>query len=291
MNNIELIDFFKNYYKDTKIPTSIAEYINNYPKGYSRTMLRSKYGLTVVQLLEMLNVREPKISLVDRISNSANRFKNITLIKTHGTTVKTCTITIKCNNCNYEDTCSLVSYELRKYGCRNNNVPIDKTFKLLDRLDELNLYLDQDLVNIRIKSKIKVACCFCDISYYAIVSKLLHPGSDNEYKCPNCTEKHSKIIQDNIKFDSQFERDCYKLLISKYPHLLCKVKYKQLGICDKNWVADFVLNNIIIEVTNFKRDNIKNSKYFNNLDQKIEWCRISGIKIIVIEKLSEIEKI
>lgn len=291
MLNKEIKDIFYSHYKNTTPPTTVEEYIANYPKGYGRTAIKAKFNITVKELLAELGYVSKKLTISERLSLVVEKFKTIEIMSYTGSTIKKCIVKYRCTKCDFIDEVTLPGLELRKHSCPNceaNSAALIKTNKLRDRLSELNLSTDS--TEYSIKSRITVTCNNCYLSYKALVVKLLHPGSENEYKCPNCSENTVKIYE-GIKFDSYFEIEIYKELNKKFTEIAIKVKYSDLAKCEKRWIADFLINNTIIEVTNFKRNNPKNNKYFDNLTKKQEWCLANGIRFIIIENKKDIMKI
>lgn len=293
----ETVNTIKNYYiKNNKpFPKTVKEYQNDYPKGFRRQKVKELIGLTCKELLALINDDESLLyrKPLQYYINPKEKELNITWIDTVsiGTQTKHTVVRIRCNDCSYEQDVSVGSLILRKFGCnscKTKNARIKDNPKLFyESLDRLNVRLVDNLPDNNL-DRVKVECLDCFTVYYVLPVRAMHPPTDNTATCPNCRDTDRRVVYNEITFDSQLERNVFIELKKQEVDFKYNIPYKNLATCSRQWRADFIINDCIIEVSNFSKDY---RDYHDNLDEKRDWASKNNIKFYHVKTVSGIKKL
>lgn len=293
MNDInKLIDSIKEYYTSNKfnLPGKVSEYIENYPVGLSRQVLKTKFGITTAQLIQLLNSEYIKpLSAQERVLVEADRLRYIVVSDVKSLTTNRCTVTLQCKDCNHIHVTTVTSLHGSKLGCpkcKSGNLPWSK------RKEEL-IQIIQDRLNSELVSCIPdnqtgyvTLRHTCGTEYTSQLVGVVSPNSTLKATCPNCRPTDRRVVLEGITFGSEFESKCYLLLKSKNPEL--HVQYNKYIQTSRKWVCDFKINNYWIEVSNFKQE-YKN--YFANIEEKRNVVENSGYNFFFVRSLKELEEL
>lgn len=287
-----VLDEIKKYYtsNNLNIPTNAVEYIANYPKGFSRQVLKTKYGLTTSQVVMMLNpTYRPPMVAKDRASVEATRLgytllTNQTLISNNRDIVL-----VKCNNCGYEHSTSITSMSGTKLGCpkcKSGNLPWNKRREELEQIAKDRL--DSEVISGIPSNQTGYITLrhICGTEYTTQLVGIVSPTTTLRGTCPNCRPSDRRITIDGITFGSEFEYKCYLLLQPLSPEL--HVPYSKYLDTKRKWVCDFKVGVYWIEVSNFKQD-FKN--YFHNIEEKRDIVDSSGYVFLFVTSLKELEEL
>lgn len=290
----ELISTVLNYYKDNNlsIPTKVDEYIKNYPKGYSRQVLKSKYNLTCSELLTLLDngysKADPKATLKSlceklgyTILTDVDQYKYLSKDR----------VDIKCTLCGFVNNTTLDSLRLSTKGCvkcTSGNLAWNKR---KEELSELLLGTYNAILLSEIPSKqtgsITVKHLLCGTEYTSQLVGFVSPNTKLRATCPNCRSSDRRVTNtEGNTFGSQFELDCYNKLKHLNPEI--HVNYNKYFSTDRRWVCDFKIGNYWLEVSNFKQDY---KDYFANISAKQTLVENNGEYFFFIRSLKELEEI
>jgi len=304
MNNIkeEVFKKLRAYYLNKKIPNTVTEYAKDYPPGYSRTMLKSSYDLTVSEVL--YNINDTYIKSNDSILAKNNldeivKKLNLTLLNSY--TNKHTKLEVRCNICNDINITTYDSIKLSKYGCRvcANNKPLTKESAItkLKSLSDRYLINEDTIISESINrswlttNTIEFKCLDCNTVFTRNASYCYYRG--NNKMCPSCNpSKVRPVTYKNITFNSTFEYECYKLLEEYNP--ITHFKYKSIiKNCTNQYVGDFLIANTIIEVTSYNANSEydKFKKHTNTLSLKQDLAIKAGFSFYVIRSLPELENL
>lgn len=279
----EAIDFTKEYYKGN-IPTTVSQYMKDYPKGLSRQVLKSRYNLTAGEFLKLLGSEYKATNKAKDLIQEQMNLKGLMVLESLDNKTTKCRVKYKCKKCGNEFTTSYDSLRLSKYGCSQcaNNKPL---YLRHDFVSECAKKVGSKVISIPTNNKGRVVleCNSCNEEYSIALSKLTNPQTSKEGTCPNCRDTDRRVTYKGIVFGSGFERDCYKILEHLNPEI--HVRYKDHFDTTRLWVCDFVLGDYWIEVSNFKTD-YKN--YFDNIKQKEQLVKSSGKSFIFLTSLAEV---
>lgn len=300
----KLVDLMQEFYRE-KPPSSVKEYMSNYPAGYSKTSLKKNYNLTVSQLLEIINIRyKNSYTLKSSVENlyticSKLHIKLITDI-TNYKSIRKIQLEFICERCNEKYSTTYDSLKLCTYGCAkcagnkphiaSNMVEIltlkYKDYTILEFPDKVSR---SSMVGSIIKLRHN---CGTEIS-----RNLAHVWYREAHKmCHHCWPSNVYNVEfEGNTFNSKFEVDCYKLLQSTNNSIKIHVRYKELhNECTKYWKCDFIVNNYIIEVTSYNQNSEyeKFISHANNLKEKELFVKkfLTNYKFIVIRSLPELDK-
>lgn len=293
MNDINsVVDSIKEYYisNNFKLPTGVAEYISNYPKGYSRQVLKSKYNLTTSDMVKLLNSEYTKpLSAKDRAVVEASRLNYTIISDILELTNNRSKVTLKCNDCSNIHTTTVTSLQGTKLGCplcKSGNLPWHLRKEELaslarDRLDSevVSEIPDNQTGYITLRH-------ICGSEYTTQLVGVVSPNSTHRGTCPNCRSSDRRVVVDGVTFGSEFESKCYQLLKHKNPEI--HVPYSKYLDTKRRWVCDFKVGSYWIEVSNFKLD-FKN--YFSNIEEKRSVVENSSDTFFFVTSLKELEEL
>lgn len=257
------------YYKAKgEFPKNVAEYIKDFPKGCSRQVIKSRTGLTCGQFLELVN---ENYKMPNKAINSLKSYlKSLDLILIssieEGSYKRDDKIIIECKRCYSRNTTTLSSLRGSTTGCPTcaNNLPWYR------REEELRFLIKSRLAGSLIseipknqRGFIKIKCSVCQTEYTTQLVGVVSPNSTNRATCPNCRDTDRRVVYNNITFGSEFEYNCYLILKDYSPEM--QVYYKDYFDTKRNYTCDFKIDNMFIEVSNFKVDY---KGYFSNIEDK-----------------------
>ena len=293
MNDINsVLNLIKEYYttNNYQIPNKVSDYIENYPKGFSRQVLKSKYNVTTAQIVSLLNTEYAKpLSASERVLVEAKRLgytllSDLDLISNNRDKVE-----LKCSDCEYIHTTTITSLSGSKLGCpkcKSGNLPWssrkDELIKLIhDRLDSeiVSDIPSSQTGYIRMRH-------ICGTEYTSQLVGVVSPTTTLRATCPNCRPTDRRVVLDGITFGSEFESKCYLILKHKSPEL--HVPYSKYLNTSRKWVCDFKINSYWIEVSNFKQDY---KGYFANIESKRDVVESSGEEFFFVASLKELEEL
>lgn len=293
MNDINsILSIIKEYYTSNNypIPTKVSDYIENYPKGLSRQVLKSKYNTTTAQLVALLNSEYTKpLSARERVLVEAERLgysiiSDISLLSNNKDRV-----TLQCKDCNNIHTTSVSSLHGSILGCprcKSGNLPWNQRKEELERI--ISDRLESELIsNIPSNQTGYITMRhLCGTEYTTQLLGVVSPNSTLRATCPNCRPTDRRVVVDNITFGSEFESKCYLILKHKNPEL--HVPYSKYLPTSRKWVCDFKIDNYWIEVSNFKTDY---KDYFSNIEEKRDVVDNNGFIFLFVTSLKELEEL
>lgn len=293
MNDINnILNSIKEYYttNNFSIPNKVSEYIENYPKGLSRQVLKTKYNITTAEIVKLLNSEYKKpLNAVDRAIVETERLgykiiSDLSIISNNRDK-----ISIECNSCMFIHTTTITSLQGTKLGCpkcKSGNLPWYKRSKELIQIieDRLQATLVSDIPDNQ--TGYITMRHICGTEYTTQLLGVVSPNSTLRATCPNCRPTDRRVVVDNITFDSEFESKCYLMLKSKNPEL--HVPYSKYLNTARKWACDFKINNYWIEVSNFKQDF---KGYFSNIEEKRNVVEEAGFVFLFVTSLKELEEL
>lgn len=287
----DIVDKVLTYYKENNlnIPTTVPEYILNYPPGFSRQVLKTKYNLTTAEFLKLLNPHYTKpLSAKERACIEATRLgyevlSDLSLLKNNRDKLD-----LRCLSCGKLHTSSISSMSGSKLGCpycKSGNLPWNKREQELRELllAEFNSELISNIPSNQL-GYITVKHVECDSEYTSQLVGFVSPNTPLRATCPNCRSTDKRVVVEGITFGSVFESECYMLLKNKNPEI--HVKYSKYFDTDRHWVCDFKIDNIWIEVSNFKQDF---KGYFANIEAKQAFIESNGHSFFFVQSLIELK--
>lgn len=288
------INLLKNYYinQNKAIPTNVKAYEADYPKGYGRTAIRTKFNLSCKQLLSILH-DNPELSkdINYWVKYITDKFDISVLSVKTNIQIRKSLIEIKCNKCGFiqlTDVENLIARKTSCTVCQSGNAKIkDNPNTLLEALENKKLTLVGKLPDNQL-TKILVNCNMCETSFYVLPVKIMHPQTDNTGTCPNCRDSDRRVVYNKETFGSQIERDVFIELQKYVSDIQRQVRYSSLAKCSRRWTMDMLIGNTIIEVSNFSKD-AHNDTYYSNLKDKKQWAEDNGFVFIHISKVSEVK--
>ncbi len=281
------------FYTDNgiSIPNSVTEYMDKYPKGLSRQVLKTRYNLTCAEFIKLINSSYTKpLSAKERALVEAQRLdytiiSDLDILKSNRDKLD-----LRCNICESIHTTTIISLSGSKLGCpscKSGNLPWYK------REQELKDILDQDfdaelcsnipsnqIGYITIKHRV------CGTEYVSQLVGVVSPTTKLRATCPNCRTTDRRVVYNNITFGSQFELDCYHILKHLNPEI--HVNYSDYLPTDRRWVCDFKVKNMWIEVSNFKQDF---KGYFANIQEKENLVESNGDIFLFVRSLNELTEL
>lgn len=293
MNDINsVLDSIKEYYTTNNypIPTKVSEYIDNYPVGLSRQVLKSKYNITASELLKLLNPDYTRsLTVQERVVVEAERlrYKILTDLATLSNTRSK--VELECKDCGYIHITTVTSLQGSKLGCpkcKSGNLPwAHRKDELCGIIrDRLNAELisgipDNQTGYVKLKH-------FCGEEYTTQLLGVVSPNSTLRATCPNCRPTDRRVVVDGITFGSEFEYKCFSILKPKNPEV--HIPYSKYLETTRKWICDFKVGNYWIEVSNFKQDF---KGYFSNIEEKRITVENSGFIFLFVTSLKELEEL
>jgi Zn finger protein HypA/HybF involved in hydrogenase expression len=293
MNDINnVITFIKEYYTSNNfpIPNKVSDYIENYPKGFSRQVLKTKYNTTTSQLIQFLNSEYKKpLDAASRAKVEAARLDYAIISDLSVISNNRDKITLKCKVCTHEHTTSVTSLQGTLLGCpkcKSGNLPWCKRREELVKLikDRLDAELVSDIPDnqtgyITMKHT-------CGTEFTSQLVGIVSPSSTLRATCPNCRSTDRRVVVDSITFGSEFESKCYLVLKPKHPEI--HIPYSTYIHTSRKWVCDFKVGNYWIEVSNFKQDF---KGYFDNIEEKRNAVETAGFIFLFVTSIKELEEL
>lgn len=281
----------KKYYQENNltIPNNVVEYIANFPKGLSRQMLSSKYGIKCSEFIKLLNpTYEKPLKASRRVLVEAERLGYKILSDISTLTNNRDKVDLECTSCGYNHTTTITSMSGSLLGCpkcKSGNLAWSKRAQELDDL-LLDTYNSVRISDIPANEMgyLTVKHLECNTEYTSQLLGFVNPNTKNRGTCPNCRDSDKRVTINGITFGSQFEADCYNFIKHLNPEL--HVKYSNYFNTKRKWVCDFKIDNYWIEVSNFKT-NYKN--YFQNIQDKENLIESNGSYFFFITSLKEME--
>lgn len=289
----ELLYVLNQYYKDKAIPCSVSEYIADYPKGYSRQVLKSRYGLTTAQLLELLNTNysKPKRVTPEVIQGICANL-DYKVLNISGTTAKEFSVVVECVLCGKKHTTTYESLRGSSLGCRyckSKNISYKEApERLKPALDRVNGTVVSSIPDNQ-TGFITLRHNACGAEYTCQLVGLVSPSTPERGTCPNCRNTDRRRVYKGLTFGSWFEEQCYQVFekFGLESRVKLQTKYSELTNTSRRWTADFVIDNVVIEVSNFKTD-YKN--YFANISEKAELIlNQTNLEFLFITEVKELE--
>lgn len=293
MNDINnVLDSIKEYYTSNNfsIPNKVSEYIENYPKGFSRQVLKSTYNITAAQLIQLLNSEYKKpLSAIERTKVEAARLDYTIVSDISNLVSNRDKVDLRCNICGYLHTTTVTSLQGTKLGCpkcKSGNLPWSKRQEELEGI--IKDRLDSTLISNIPDNQIGYVTLrhVCGTEYTTQLVGVVSPSTTLRATCPNCRPSDRRVVLDGIIFGSEFESKCYNILKHKNPEL--HVPYSKYVHTDRKWVCDFKINNYWIEVSNFKQDF---KGYFSNIEEKRYVIESAGDEFLFVTSLKELEEL
>lgn len=286
----DLVKIAQSYYKDNNlpIPNNVVEYISSFPKGMSRQMLSSKYGIKCSEFIKYLNplYEKPKDAKT-RALLECERLRYTILTDMDTLSTNRDKVEIKCLDCGNIHTTTIISLQGTIKGCplcKSGNLPWHKRQEELDIL-LLDRFGCKRVSNIPDSQNglLTVIHLVCETEYTTQLVGLVSPNSPKRGSCPNCRDSDRRVVFEGITFGSQFELECYKILSSLNPEL--HVEYSKYIPTSRRWVCDFKIGDYWIEVSNFKQDF---KGYFNNIEEKRQVVENAGFSFFFVTSTKEL---
>lgn len=289
----ELVEFLLEFYKDSKIPSTSTEYIANYPKGFSRQVLKSKFNLTTSDVLTAINseYKKPERVSKESLSKIASRL-GYRLINFTGNTSKTIVANLECVDCGKKHSTTYESLRISRLGCRFCKSKNISYREAPERLEPHLLRLNAELVSEIPKNqtgKVTLKHKLCGTEYTTLLVGVVSPNSAQRGTCPNCRTSDTRVAFEGTIFGSQFELDCFKLIKEYTNKIDLQVPYSTLIDTERRWTADFVINNNeIIEVSSFRPQD--HPKYYTNIEEKVfELSKYPNLSINFFNSLKDLQ--
>lgn len=300
---MEYKDFCKylitDYYKNREVPSNVTAYTKDYPKGYSRTMLKAKFGVTVGRLLEDIN---PDYIISNCVNDScyklANKCKKLNIQVHPDSSFSGITHRLKfiCNTCSHVWETSASSIYLSTYGCPkcagNLKISDSSLIRILAGVASDNecelLSADKDSISLATDSKVLLRCINCESKFTRGIRQLYYRLS---CICPTCyPSKAYNMSYNGVTFSSKFELECYKILEKTFVDIEIHKKYKDIVDTTRKFTMDFLVNkNIIIEVSSYNKTSEYFKEHSDGITEKQNLVLNSNYKFFIIRSLPELE--
>lgn len=288
----ELLTTVKTHYinKGLALPKSVSEYTNNFPKGFSRQVLKTRYSLTCAELLNKLNeeyvLKDPVVALLE----CCTRLNYTLLTELDDTYRSKSRVEVKCNQCGYVNNTTLDSLRGSTKGCvKCTSGNLAWHMREQELRDLLLDTFDAELVSSIPTNQtgyITIRHIDCGTEYTTQLLGIVSPNTKLRGTCPNCRSSDRRVTnKQGITFGSQFELDSYNILKHLQPEV--HVEYKKYFSTNRRWVCDFKIGINWIEVSNFKQDF---KGYFNNISEKERLVESNGHNFFFIRSLKELEE-
>ena len=293
MNDINsVLSSIKEYYttNNYQIPNKVSDYIENYPKGFSRQVLKSKYNTTTAEIVSLLNLEYTKpLSATERALVEAERLGYMVLSDTTTLRTNRDKVLLKCKNCSYEHSTTITSLHGSKLGCpkcKSGNLPWSSRKEELVQL--ISDRLDSELISDIPSNQTGYITMrhICGTKYTQQLVGVVSPSCTLRATCPNCRPTDRRVVLEGITFGSEFESKCYLILKHKNPEL--HVPYSKYLPTTRKWVCDFKVGNYWIEVSNFKQDY---KGYFANIEDKRDVVENNEYIFLFVTTLKELEEL
>lgn len=282
-----LHDFYKGSY-----PKTVTEYMQRYPPGYSRTVLKDRYGLTVSEVLKLLGTGYTKSNAAWTDIRTLELLSKLNLEyigeKLPETITKRHTLLVRCKICSYSRETYTDSLRNQKFGCPN----CAGCAKLSTRTKELDAVAEAKGVTVLAypssnKEAIKLQCNTCKSEYKISAMQFWYRG-EGYGVCPVCHPTHSrKFIEDGHTFPSMVELTAYRLLLRYFHNFKLQVPYKEFLYTDRRFTADFVLPcGTVIEVGGMEN----NEEYHTRIEEKKALCYLNNVQFHYFYRVDELEK-
>lgn len=299
----DIIEVMKKFYGGNP-PKTVEEYMANYPKGYSRTSLKSKYGLTVSKILE--KITDGYIKSNCPIKTLENLKK---LLRERGYSLLTedenfiggkHPVDIECNTCGYRWRTTYQSLAIISGGCHRCSGMEPITWeRLYEKLQIAGKYLPIKVYSgvitqteLRLKD-LEIECTSCSSRFTR--NALYVFNSAHPEMCHKCYPTSVHAVEfEGLTFSSKFETECYKLIRNTTNDFQVHFKYADLFNTNRRYTGDFLFPNlkIILEVTSYSI----NSEYHkfivhkDTLEVKKTLAEQAGYKFFVARTLPEVEE-
>lgn len=293
MNDINnLIDSIKEYYisNNYALPSKVSEYIENYPVGLSRQVLKSKYNITAAHLIQLLNSGYIKpLSAKERVIVESERLNYLIISDINTLSNNRDKVTLQCKDCGYVHITTITSLQGSKLGCpkcKSGNLPWSKRKEELTRIvcDRLDSELISEIPNSQ--TGYVTLRHVCNTVYTTQLVGVVSPSTTLRATCPNCRPTDRRVVLDGLTFGSEFESKCFLILKPKKPEV--HVPYNRYINTTRKWVCDFKIDNYWIEVSNFKQDF---KGYFSNIEEKRTIVESAGFTFLFVTSLKELEEL
>ncbi len=293
MNDINsILNTIKEYYTSNnyKIPTKVSDYIENFPKGFSRQVLKTKYNTTTAQMVELLNPEYTKpLSASDRAKVESSRLGYTILSDLSTLLTNTDKVELRCDSCNYTHITTISSLYGSKLGCpkcKSGNLPWSSRKEELVQI--IRDRLDSELISDIPSNQTGYITMrhVCGTEYTSQLVGVVSPSCSLRGTCPNCRPTDRRVVVEGITFGSEFESKCYLILKPKNPEL--HIPYSKYLPTDRKWVCDFKVGDYWIEVSNFKQDY---KSYFSNIEEKRAVVDNNGYTFLFVTSLKELEEL
>lgn len=293
MNDINsVLNIIKEYYTSNnyQIPAKVSDYIENFPKGFSRQVLKSKYNTTTAQIVALLNSGYTKPQAAsERAITEADRLGYTVLSDVSTLSSNRDKVELQCNNCNYVHITTVISLQGSKLGCpkcKGGNLPW--TSRREELVQVIKDRLDSELISDIPSNQTGYITMrhVCGTEYTSQLVGVVSPSCSLRATCPNCRPTDRRVVAEGITFGSDFESKCYLILKHKNPEL--HIPYSKYLPTNRKWVCDFKVGDYWIEVSNFKQDY---KGYFSNIEEKRAVVDSNGYTFLFVTSIKELEEL
>lgn len=283
----EAIEKAKVFYKDIGVPNTVTEYMANSPPGLSRTTLKAKLDLTAGQFLSHIGSSyQEQVPTIDKLRELMKERKHVLLNKVDSCTKNT-PLSMECSKGHKFNT-YWGTYRITKVGCKACASNLELKYRK-EEIDNRASLLGSKVLEYpeSQQKRVHLKCLGCGEEYSILGVKLMNPNTDNEGTCPNCRITDTRVTFEGITFGSQFERECYKLLKHLNPKL--QVRYSHTFNTTRRWVCDFVIGDVWVEVSSFRKDSKGYNSYLSNIEEKREIVESHGLAFKYLTSLREVK--
>ncbi len=278
-------DFYKGVY-----PKSVVGYVKSYPAGYSRTVLKSKFGITVTELLKMLVPTHEK-SNVSWSMEKLNTLLTALNLQLSGDFPEKLTarseFTVKCCSCSFERMTYIDSLRNQIVGCPNC-AGCAKLSTRKSEMDAVAISKGVDIVRYPTNNKdtVNLKCLGCRSEYRISLMQFWYRGEGYGI-CPTCHPTHSRrFLEDGYTFPSMVELSSYRLIRKYFTSFRLQVPYKEFVHTNRKFVADFQLPcGTIIEVGGMAN----NEEYHSRIREKTELCYLNKVPFFYFYRVEELQ--
>lgn len=289
----EAVDFVVNYYKNSgkDLPSTVSKYIEDFPPGFSRQVIKKKFNLNCLDFLMLVNT-----DIVKKKGTLEVLYENVSrlgyeLVDNLGEEYRSKDrVDVRCKYCSYVNNTTLDSLRGSTLGCpkcKSGNLQWKKREAELDDIliNKYNCIRLTDVPNNH-NGFITVMHIPCKSEYTTQMTGIVLPNTPNRGTCPNCRSTDRRVTVNGITFGSNFELECYNIIKHLSPDT--HVKYSDFFTTSRRWVCDFKVGSNWIEVSNFKSD-YKN--YFSNINDKKELVESNGCEFHFISSIKDLSKL
>lgn len=299
--------------KDNRLslPTNVAEYdkvVKLFAKKHHRATL-TKNGISCKEVLKAIN---PEYEMDKRNIHGMDVYRNHA--KTIGLTAvkvdkdipdkeftRKCLLIVTCRKCAFQERITAASLIRRKNGCKKcvgsanwkyrekEFIGICKSKNIVPIYEDFILLLSNGLSTL-----VNLKCSKCYTHFSRTFSTIIKPK--DSANCPTCKPNAmygsmgTSTFFNGIEFDSTIEMLAYQVLVEKYTNVQVHVNYSALGVKDSKLVADFLVNNTVIEVSSF---NLKeHTSYKERIDLKRSLIKQNtNLNFVFCNTLAEVRKL